>query len=187
MRSSKSLRSETGAQGAFPTILSVLSTPIPTLRGANVSRMLSTRPMATRTRGTKACQRRMKWTEMPHTLELMMYLLHLRLLPLELWIQMSTTSEPCRQHAVNNNATVSTVTDGIGMFTQLCLDLNKKVNDPNALFVKFKAACAESANVDNGTYVHDAFTSITTHHLHDLLFVGGCVVLSWVPWWVEWL
>jgi hypothetical protein len=57
---------------------------------------------------------------------------------------MSTASEPCRQHAVNNNATVSTVTNG--MLAQLCLDLNKKVNDLNALLAKFKAACAESTS-----------------------------------------
>jgi hypothetical protein len=71
---------------------------------------------------------------------------------------------------VNDDATVSTVTNGIGMFAQLCLDLNKKVNDPNALLAKCKAARAESTNVDNGMYMYNAFTSITTHHLHDLSF-----------------
>jgi hypothetical protein len=88
-----------------------------------------------------------------------MYLLHLRLLPLELWIQCPP---------VNDNTTVSTVTDG--MFAQLCLDLNKKVNDPNALLAKFKAARAESTNVYNSTYMYNTFTSITTHHLHNQSF-----------------
>jgi hypothetical protein len=60
-----------------------------------------------------------------HMLARMMYLLHLQLLPLELWIQMSTASKPRRQRAVNDNTMVSTVTNG--MFAQLCLDLNKRL------------------------------------------------------------
>jgi hypothetical protein len=39
---------------------------------------------------------------------------------------LSTASEPCRQRADNNNMTVSTVTNGIGMFAELCLDFNKR-------------------------------------------------------------
>jgi hypothetical protein len=42
----------------------------------------------------------------------------------------------------------STVLVTNGKCAQLCLDLNKKVNDPNALLAKFKAACAESTNVE---------------------------------------
>jgi hypothetical protein len=40
------------------------------------------------------------------------------------------------------------------------------------LLEKFKAARAEPTNVEanNDMYVYDAFPSITTHHLHDLLF-----------------
>jgi hypothetical protein len=57
------------------------------------------------------------------------------------------------------------------MFAQLCLDLNAKVDDPDALVAKFKAARAvETASEANGTYSYDAFTSTTTHHLHDLSF-----------------
>jgi hypothetical protein len=44
---------------------------------------------------------------------------------------MSTALAPCCQKAVNNDRTVSTVTDR--MCAQLCLDLNNKVNDPEAL------------------------------------------------------
>jgi hypothetical protein len=80
---------------------------------------------------------------------------------------LSTTSEPRRQQAVNDDLTVSTINNS--MFAQLCLDINHQVNDPNTLVAKFKAACA-AAEVNNGTYTYDAFTSTITHHLHDLLF-----------------
>jgi hypothetical protein len=82
----------------------------------------------------------------------------------------SNESAPCRQTAVNDNRTVSTETDGL--FAQLCLDLNKHPKDPNALVAKFKAARAVAAIADtnNGTSTYDAFTSIATHHLHDLSF-----------------
>jgi hypothetical protein len=57
------------------------------------------------------------------------------------------------------------------MFAQLCLDLNAKVDDPAALIVEFKAARAvKMASEANGTYLYDAFTSTTTHHLHNLSF-----------------
>jgi (p)ppGpp synthase/HD superfamily hydrolase len=52
---------------------------------------------------------------------------------------MSTALAPCCQKVVNDDRTVSMVTDG--MFAQLCLDLNNKVDDPDALLAKFKAAC----------------------------------------------
>jgi hypothetical protein len=83
---------------------------------------------------------------------------------------MSTASEPCRQQAVNDNIMVSAINDG--MFTQLCLDLNKKNDDPTALVAKFKVACAETKNAEanNGMYLYDAFTSITTHCHRDLSF-----------------
>jgi hypothetical protein len=86
---------------------------------------------------------------------------------------LSTSSTPCRHKAVNDDATVSTVTNG--MFAQLCLDLNAKVDDPDALIAKFKAARAvETASEANGTYSYkysyDAVTSTTTHHLHNLSF-----------------
>jgi hypothetical protein len=84
---------------------------------------------------------------------------------------LSTASELHRQQAVNDNLMVSTINNG--MFAQLCIDLNEQVYDPNALVVKFKAACAAtatSAEVNNGTYTYDAFTSTITHHLHDLSF-----------------
>jgi hypothetical protein len=58
------------------------------------------------------------------------------------------------------------VTDGT--FAQLCLDLNAKVDEPAALIANFKAAHAvETAPEANGMYAYDAFTSTTTHHLHD--------------------
>jgi hypothetical protein len=44
---------------------------------------------------------------------------------------MSTASAPCCQNAVNDDRTVSMVTDR--MFAQLCLDLNNEVNDLDAL------------------------------------------------------
>jgi hypothetical protein len=70
---------------------------------------------------------------------------------------------------VKDNTTISMVTDG--MFAHLCLDLNAKVNDPDTLVAKFKATRAiETASEANGTYSYDAFTSTTTHQLHDLLF-----------------
>jgi hypothetical protein len=83
---------------------------------------------------------------------------------------LSTMSEPHRQQAVNNNLTVSTINNGT--FAQLCIDLNEQFDDPNALVAKFKAACAAvtSAEVNNGMYTYDAFTSTITHHLHDLSF-----------------
>jgi hypothetical protein len=83
---------------------------------------------------------------------------------------MSTASKPRRQQAVHNDIMVSTINDG--MFAQLCLDLNEKLDGPTPLVAKFKAACAETTNAEanNGTYVYNAFTSITTHHLHDLSF-----------------
>jgi hypothetical protein len=56
---------------------------------------------------------------------------------------MSTTSEPHHQRAVNNDIKVSTITHG--MFTQLCLDLNKKIDDPTTLVAMFKAAHAETS------------------------------------------
>jgi hypothetical protein len=60
------------------------------------------------------------------------------------------------------------VTDG--MFA-LCLDLNAKVDEPDDLLAKFKAARAVEATADNnGMHVYDAFTSLLTHHLHDLSF-----------------
>jgi hypothetical protein len=85
-------------------------------------------------------------------------------------VSVSTASEPCRQQAVNNNILVSTINDG--MLTQLCLDLNKHVSDPTILVTQFKAARAALTNsaVNNGTCTYNAFTSTTTHHLHDLLF-----------------
>jgi hypothetical protein len=69
---------------------------------------------------------------------------------------------------VNDDRNVLAVTDG--MFAQLCLDLNNKVDDPDALLAKFKAACAvkAAAEANNGTDVYNAFTSLITHHLHDL-------------------
>jgi hypothetical protein len=79
----------------------------------------------------------------------------------------STASAPHCKNAVNDDRIVLTVTDG--MFAQLCLDLNNKADDPDALLAKFKAACAVKATAD-GMYVCDAFTSMTTHHLHNLLF-----------------
>jgi hypothetical protein len=83
---------------------------------------------------------------------------------------LSTALEPHRQRVVNNNLMVLTINDG--MFAQLCLDLNHQFDDPNALVVKFKAACAAATNaeVSNGTYMYDAFTSTITHHLRDLSF-----------------
>jgi hypothetical protein len=82
---------------------------------------------------------------------------------------LSTSLTPRRQKAVNDDATISTVTNG--MFAQLCLDLNAKVDDPAALLAKFKAARAvETASEANGTYLYDAFTCTTTDHLHDLSF-----------------
>jgi hypothetical protein len=58
------------------------------------------------------------------------------------------------------------------MFAQLCLDLNHQVDDPNALVAKFKAAhaAATNAEVNNCTYMYNAFTSTITHHLHNLPF-----------------
>jgi hypothetical protein len=79
---------------------------------------------------------------------------------------MSTASEPHRQQAVNDSIMVSMINDG--MFAQLCLDLNKKSSTP--LVAKFKAAHAETMKANDGMYVYNAFTSITTHHLHNLLF-----------------
>jgi hypothetical protein len=68
-------------------------------------------------------------------------------------------------------STVSTVTADI--FAQLCLDLHKKINEPNALLAKFKAAHAVATASDaNGSNSYDAFTSTTTHHLHNLSFHG---------------
>jgi hypothetical protein len=83
---------------------------------------------------------------------------------------LSTVLELHCQQAVNDNLTVSTIYNS--MFAQLCIDLNQQVNDPNALVAKFKAACAAATNaeVNNGTYTYDAFTSTITHHLHNLLF-----------------
>jgi hypothetical protein len=82
---------------------------------------------------------------------------------------LSTSLTPCQQKAVNDDRTVLAVTNG--MFAQLCLDLNAKVDEPDALLAKFKAACAVEATADaNGTHVYDAFTSSLTHHLHNLLF-----------------
>jgi hypothetical protein len=83
---------------------------------------------------------------------------------------MSTTLAPCCQNAVNDDRTVSTVTDA--MFAQLCLDLNNMVNHLGTLLAKFKAAHAVkvTAETNNGTYVYDAFTSMTTHDHHDLSF-----------------
>jgi hypothetical protein len=80
----------------------------------------------------------------------------------------STALAPCCQKAVNDDRTVSTVTDR--MFAQLCLDLNNKVNDPDALLEKFKAAHAvkATAEANNGMCMYNAFTSFITHHLHDL-------------------
>jgi hypothetical protein len=48
----------------------------------------------------------------------------------------STALAPHCQKAVNDDRTVSTVTDG--MFAQLCLDLKNKVDDPDALLAKLK-------------------------------------------------
>jgi hypothetical protein len=58
------------------------------------------------------------------------------------------------------------------MFAQLCLDLNNKVDDLDALLVQFKAACTAevTAEANSGMYVYDAFTSFITHHLYNLLF-----------------
>jgi hypothetical protein len=84
---------------------------------------------------------------------------------------LSTALEPCHQQAVNDNLWVSTINNG--MFAPFCIDLNEQVDDPNALVVKFKAACAAtatSAEVNNGAYMYNAFTSTITHHLHDLSF-----------------
>jgi hypothetical protein len=83
---------------------------------------------------------------------------------------LSTASELCCQQAVNNNLMVPTINNG--MFAQWCLDLNHQVDDLNALVAKFKAAhaAATNAEVNNGTYTYDAFTSTITHHLHDLSF-----------------
>jgi hypothetical protein len=62
---------------------------------------------------------------------------------------LSTSLTPCQQKAANDHATVSTVTNG--MFAQLCLDLNAKVDDPAALIVEFKAVHAvEMASEANG-------------------------------------
>jgi hypothetical protein len=82
---------------------------------------------------------------------------------------LSTSSTPRRQKAVNDDTTIDMVTDGL--FAQLCLDLNAKVDEPAALIANFKAARAvEMAPEANGTYTYDALTSTTTHHLHDLSF-----------------
>jgi hypothetical protein len=83
---------------------------------------------------------------------------------------MSTALAPHCQNQVNDDRTVLTVKDR--MFAQLCLDLNNKVNDPDALLAKSKAACAvkRAAEVNNGTYMYDAFTSLIAHHHHDLSF-----------------
>jgi hypothetical protein len=83
---------------------------------------------------------------------------------------LSTASELCCQQVVNDDLTVSTINNSL--FTQLCLDLNHQVDDLNALVAKFKAdhAAATNTEVNNGMYTYDAFTSTTTHHLHDLLF-----------------
>jgi hypothetical protein len=45
-------------------------------------------------------------------------------------------------------------------------------HDLDALLVKFKAAPAvkATAEANNGMYTYDAFTSLITHHLHDMLF-----------------
>jgi hypothetical protein len=77
----------------------------------------------------------------------------------------STALAPCHQKVVNDDGTVLTVTEG--MFAQLCLDLNNKVNDPDALLAKFKAARAvgATAEANNGTCVYDVFTSLIAHHL----------------------
>jgi hypothetical protein len=50
--------------------------------------------------------------------------------------------------------------------------LNHQADDLNALVTKFKAACAAATNaeVNNGKYTYDAFTSTITQHLHNLLF-----------------
>jgi hypothetical protein len=52
---------------------------------------------------------------------------------------MSTASAPHCQKAVNDDRTVSIMVTN-RMSAQLCLDLNNKVNDPDASLVKFKAA-----------------------------------------------
>jgi hypothetical protein len=73
---------------------------------------------------------------------------------------LSTMLEPhCRQ-AINNDLMVLTIND------------SHQVDDPNALVAKSKAACAAATNaeVNNGTYTYDAFTSTITHHLHNLSF-----------------
>jgi hypothetical protein len=82
----------------------------------------------------------------------------------------SNALAPWCQQVVNDARTVSTVTDA--MFAQLCLDLNNKVDDPDALLAKFKAACPAKATAEanNGMYVCNAFTSLITHHLHNLSF-----------------
>jgi hypothetical protein len=82
----------------------------------------------------------------------------------------STASAPRCQKVVNDDRTVLTVTDR--MFAQLCLDLNNKVDDPEALLAKFKAARAveATAEANDGMCVYNAFTSLITHHLHDLSF-----------------
>jgi hypothetical protein len=92
-----------------------------------------------------------------------------------------TTSEPRCQQAVNDNLSVLAINNG--MFAQLCIDLNKQVDDPNALVAKFKAACAAtatSAEVNNGTYTYNGFISTITHHLHDLSLTLLCAVRSQV-------
>jgi hypothetical protein len=73
---------------------------------------------------------------------------------------LSTVTEPHHQQAVNNNLTVLAINDSMA---QLCLDLNHQVNDPHALVAKFKAAraAATDAEVNNGTYMCNAFTSTT--------------------------
>jgi hypothetical protein len=82
----------------------------------------------------------------------------------------SNESAPRCQTAANDDRTVSTETNG--MLAQLRLDLNEHPEDSSALVAKFKAARAVAAiaGANNGTYTYDAFTSIATHHLHDLSF-----------------
>jgi hypothetical protein len=76
----------------------------------------------------------------------------------------SNESAPCCQTAMNDDGTVSSEMNR--MLAQLCLDLNTHPEDASTLVAKFKAA--QSAN--NGTSTYDAFTSVATHHLHNLSF-----------------
>jgi hypothetical protein len=127
--------------------------------GASVMPMLPPRrhtPTATRTREVQASQRKMRLMAKLHILAMPMCLLPLMLGATDL---IYTALAPCHKYAVNDDGTVLTVTDG--MFAQLCLDFNNKVDDPDALLAKFKAACAveATAEANNGTYAYDAFTS----------------------------